>query len=124
MSNIEHFWDPATRKLTLILQVCVGLGQTDEEGKKFAKFDEIVKKVGEAKNAPNSSGNYHDYVELLRKDTNKRNDNLPPTQSLLGTKECLANYKKKYFYQQKILYYLAYHVLPPPLILLLSFFFT
>ena len=47
-------------------KVCVGLGQTDEEGKKFAKFDEIVKKVGEAKNAPNSSGNYHDYVELLR----------------------------------------------------------
>jgi len=47
-------------------KVCVGLGQTDEEGKKFAKFDEIVKKVGEAKNAPNSSGNYHDYIELLR----------------------------------------------------------
>ena len=47
-------------------KVCVSLGQTDEEGKKFAKFDEIVKKVGEAANAPNSSGNYHDYIELLR----------------------------------------------------------
>jgi len=47
-------------------KVCVGLGQTDEEGKKFAKFDEIVAKVNEAKNAPNSSGNYHDYVELLK----------------------------------------------------------
>merc|ERR1712240_776335 len=40
-------------------KVCVGLGQVDEEGKKFAKVDE-------AKNAPNSSGNYHDYVELLK----------------------------------------------------------
>jgi len=47
-------------------KVCVGLGQTDEEGKKFAKFDEIVAEVNEAKNAPNSSGNYHDYVELLK----------------------------------------------------------
>merc|ERR1712212_1159435 len=26
-------------------KVCVGLGQTDEEGKKFAKFDDIVEKV-------------------------------------------------------------------------------
>merc|ERR1712243_444731 len=47
-------------------KVCVSLGQTDEEGKKFAKFDDIVTKVNEAKNAPNSSGNYHDYVELLK----------------------------------------------------------
>merc|ERR1719495_2613640 len=23
-------------------KVCVGLGQTDEEGKKFAKFDDVV----------------------------------------------------------------------------------
>merc|ERR1712131_19142 len=47
-------------------KVCVGLGQVDEEGKKFAKSDDIVSKVNEAKNAPNSSGNYHDYVELLK----------------------------------------------------------
>jgi len=47
-------------------KVCVGLGQTDEEGKKFAKFDDIVAKVTEAKNTPNSSGTYHDYIELLR----------------------------------------------------------
>merc|ERR1712189_168422 len=47
-------------------KVCVGLGQTDEEGKKFAKFDDIVAKVNEAKNTPNSSGNYHDYIELLK----------------------------------------------------------
>merc|ERR1711893_248322 len=47
-------------------KVCVGLGQTDEEGKKFAKFDEIVEKVNAAKNTPDSSGTYHDYVELLK----------------------------------------------------------
>merc|ERR1712198_80839 len=47
-------------------KVCVGLGQTDEEGKKFAKFDEIVTKVNEAKNTPNSQGNYHDFIELLK----------------------------------------------------------
>ena len=40
-------------------KVCVGLGQTDEEGKKFAKFDEIVEKVNAAKNTPDSSGTYH-----------------------------------------------------------------
>ncbi len=28
-------------------KICVGLGQTDEENKKFAKFDEVVKKVQE-----------------------------------------------------------------------------
>jgi len=47
-------------------KVCVGLGQTDEEGKKFAKFDDIVEKVNAAKNTPDSSGGYHDYVELLK----------------------------------------------------------
>merc|ERR1712038_1334700 len=47
-------------------KVCVGLGMTDEEGKKFAKFDDVVAKVQEAKNTPNSSGNYHDFVELLK----------------------------------------------------------
>merc|ERR1712198_144859 len=47
-------------------KVCVGLGMTDEGGKKFAKFDDVVAKVQEAKNTPNSSGNYHDFVELLK----------------------------------------------------------
>ena len=47
-------------------KVCVGLGQTDEEGKKFAKFDDIVEKVNAAKVAPDSSGTYADYVELLK----------------------------------------------------------
>ena len=39
-------------------KVCVGLGQTDEEGEKFAKFDEVVEKVIAAKVAPDSSGTY------------------------------------------------------------------
>merc|ERR1712203_1131169 len=47
-------------------KVCVGLGQTDEEGKQFAKFDDIVEKVNAAKTTPDSSGTYHDYVELLK----------------------------------------------------------
>merc|ERR1711913_56388 len=47
-------------------KVCVGLGQTDEEGKKFAIFDEVVAKCEEAVRAPDSQGTYHDYVELLK----------------------------------------------------------
>merc|ERR1712244_121652 len=47
-------------------KVCVGLGQTDEEGKKFAKYDEVVEKVQAASTPPDSSGGYHDYVELLK----------------------------------------------------------
>jgi len=47
-------------------KVCVGLGQTDEEGKKFAKFDEVVAKVKEAASTPDSQGTYHDYIELLK----------------------------------------------------------
>ena len=46
--------------------MCVGLGQTDEEGKKFAKYDEVVEKVQAASTTPDSSGGYHDYVELLK----------------------------------------------------------
>merc|ERR1712098_89226 len=47
-------------------KVCVGLGQTDEEGKKFAKFDEVLKKCEEAVKAPDSQGTYADYIELLK----------------------------------------------------------
>jgi len=47
-------------------KVCVGLGQVEEEGKKFAKFDEIVTKVQTAAKTPESSGNYHDFIELLK----------------------------------------------------------
>merc|ERR1719264_2247274 len=47
-------------------KVCVGLGQTDEEGKKFAKFDDVVSKVEEALKTPDSQGTHADYVELLK----------------------------------------------------------
>merc|ERR1712121_212945 len=46
-------------------KVCVGLGQTDEEGKKFVKFDEVVSKCEEAIKAPDSQGTYKDYDDLL-----------------------------------------------------------
>merc|ERR1711955_182755 len=49
-------------------KVCIGLGQTDEEGKKFAKFDDVVSKVEEALKTPDSQGTYADYVELLKLD--------------------------------------------------------
>ena len=47
-------------------KICVDLGQTDEEGKMFANFDEIVEKVNDAKNANDSSGTYQDYVQFLK----------------------------------------------------------
>ena len=47
-------------------KVCIALGQTDEEGKKFAKFDEVVEKVTAAVNNPEACGGYHHYVELLK----------------------------------------------------------
>jgi Ca2+-binding EF-hand superfamily protein len=47
-------------------KICVGLGQTDEEGKKFAKFDDVVKLVLEAINTKECEGTYHDYVELCK----------------------------------------------------------
>jgi len=47
-------------------KVCVSLGQTDEEGKKFAKFDEVVEKCNTAVKTPDSQGTYNDYVDLLK----------------------------------------------------------
>jgi len=47
-------------------KVCVGLGQQEEEAKKFASYDEVVKLVNEALKVPENSGNYHDYIELCK----------------------------------------------------------
>merc|ERR1711981_1009266 len=47
-------------------KVCVSLGQTDEEGKKFAKFTDIVERVNASKAAPDSSGVYKDYLDLCK----------------------------------------------------------
>merc|ERR1711988_946249 len=41
-------------------------GQTDEEGKKFAKYDDVVEKVKAAVATPDSQGSYNDYLELLK----------------------------------------------------------
>merc|ERR1712071_478880 len=45
---------------------CASLGQTDEEGKKFCKFDEVVSKCETAIKTPDSQGTYADYIELLK----------------------------------------------------------
>merc|ERR1712012_438886 len=50
-------------------KICVGLGQTDELNKKFAKYDEIVKLVQEAVKVPEGSGNYHDYINYANSTT-------------------------------------------------------
>merc|ERR1711978_271711 len=52
--------------LNITKKVCVGLGQTDEEGKKFAKYDDVVEKVKAAVATPDSQGGYADYLELLK----------------------------------------------------------
>merc|ERR1712060_395032 len=45
--------------MNLMKSVCVKHGQQDDYGKKFCKFDEAVKE-------PDHTGNYHDYIELMK----------------------------------------------------------
>ena len=52
--------------MNITKKICVGLGQTDERDKKFAKFDDVVKLVNEAKNTKDNSGTFHDYIELCK----------------------------------------------------------
>merc|ERR1712107_36290 len=52
--------------LKITKKACVGQGQTDEEGKKFAKYDDVVEKVKAAVATPDSQGSYNDYVDLLK----------------------------------------------------------
>jgi len=47
-------------------KICVGLGQQEEQGKKFANFDDVAKLVNEALKTPENSGTYHDYIELCK----------------------------------------------------------
>lgn len=47
-------------------KICVGLGQTDERDKKFAKFDDVVKLVGDALNTKDNQGTPADYMELCK----------------------------------------------------------
>jgi len=52
--------------MNIIKKVTVKYGQTDDFGKKFCTYDEVVKLMGEAVKEPDSTGNYHDYVELCK----------------------------------------------------------
>ena len=47
-------------------KICMGLGQQEEEKKKFCSFDEVVNLVNQAIKMPEASGTYHDYVELCK----------------------------------------------------------
>ena len=59
--------------LNVTKKVCVGLGQTDEEGKKFAKYDDVVEKVKAAVATPDS--------QVVKQDFNiQKNWPLPPDQ--------------------------------------------
>jgi myosin light chain 6 len=52
--------------MNIIKKVCVKHGQTDDTGKKFASFDDVVKMIQECVKEPDNTGNYHDYVELCK----------------------------------------------------------
>merc|ERR1711884_495201 len=52
--------------LNITKKACVAQGQSDEEGKKFAKYDDVVEKVKAAVATPDSQGSYNDYLELLK----------------------------------------------------------
>merc|ERR1712029_435600 len=47
-------------------KICMGLGQQEEEKKKFCSFDEVVTLVNQAIKTPECSGTYHDYFELCK----------------------------------------------------------
>jgi len=52
--------------MNIMKSVCVKYGQTNDTGKKFCKFDDVVKLVGDAVKEPNNCGNYQDYIELMK----------------------------------------------------------
>ena len=52
--------------INIVKKVCVQYGQTDDTGKKFCKFDEVIGLVQKALKEPEIVGNYHDFVELCK----------------------------------------------------------
>ena len=52
--------------MNIIKKVCVKYGQTDDTGKKFCTFDEVVGLMNQAAKEPEHTGNYHDYIELCK----------------------------------------------------------
>jgi myosin light chain 6 len=52
--------------INIVKKVCIKYGQTDDTGKKFCKFDEVIGLVQKALKEPEIVGNYHDFVELCK----------------------------------------------------------
>jgi len=52
--------------MNIIKKICVKYGQTDDTGKKFCTFDEVVGLMNQAAKEPEHTGNYHDYTELCK----------------------------------------------------------
>ena len=52
--------------MNLTKKVTVKYGQTDDFGKKFCKYDEIVSLIQQAVKEPEHTGNYYDFVELCK----------------------------------------------------------
>merc|ERR1739846_82006 len=57
---------PGTFKLVTRRLIDTDNKMADEEGKKFAKYDDIVEKCKAAVATPDSQGTYADYLELLK----------------------------------------------------------
>merc|ERR1712086_1182221 len=52
--------------MNLTKKTCVKFGQTDDTEKGYKKFDEVVALVQQAVKEPEHTGNYFDYLELLK----------------------------------------------------------
>merc|ERR1712038_384538 len=66
ITHIDKMVDDAKVKYICDIYDWDGKGQIDEEGKKFAKYDDVVEKVKAAVATPDSQGTYGDYLELLK----------------------------------------------------------
>ena len=73
-------------------KICMGLGQQEEEKKKFCSFDEVVTLVNKAIATPECSGTYHDYVELCK--LYDKNEN--GTMMLAELENILSNLGEKF----------------------------
>ena len=78
--------------MNITKKACVKHGQTDDTGKKFAKFGEVIEKMKLAAAEPDNSGNYHDYVELCK--LYDKNEN--GTMMLAELENILCNLGKKW----------------------------
>ena len=78
-------------------KICMGLGQQEEEKKKFCSFDEVVTLVNKAIATPECSGTYHDYVELCK--LYDKNEN--GTMMLAELENILSNLGEKIWSQDE-----------------------